>query len=124
MGLDQSFTVKNEENEILLHQNLRKVNCIQGYFEEKYDIESLETISITKEDIEYLYEKSKYILENKQDLNFAKEHLPITKGFFYGNYDYNEWYFEDIEETYQVSQEIIQLLNIHKNCIVEYWCWY
>lgn len=124
MGLDQRFTIKKEDNEIIYEQDLRKVNCIQGYFEEKYDIESLETISITKEDIEYLYEKSKYILENKENLCFAKEHLPITKGFFYGNYEYNDYYFEDIEETYQVSKEILQLLHIHKNCIIEYWCWY
>lgn len=123
MGLDQNFTIK-KNNEIIFSQDLRKVNCIQGYFEEKYEIDNLETISISKEDIQYLYEKSKYILENKEDFDFAKEHLPITKGFFYGNYDYNEYYFEDIEETYQVSQEILEIINKHKDIIIEYWCWY
>lgn len=35
MGLDQNFTIK-KNNEIIFSQDLRKVNCIQGYFEEKY----------------------------------------------------------------------------------------
>lgn len=124
MGLDQRFTIKKEDNEIIYEQDLRKVNCIQGYFEEKYKIDNLETISISKEDIQYLCEKSKYILENKENLDFAKKHLPITRGFFFGNYGYNEWYFEDVEETYQVLKEMLEIINKHKNIIIEYWCWY
>lgn len=124
MGLDQRFTIKKENNEIIYEQDFRKVNCIQGYFEEKYNIDNLETIEIAQEDIQYLYNKSKYILENKEDLAYAKEHLPITRGFFFGNYDYNEWYFEDIEETYQVSKEMLEIIHNDKNTIVEYWCWY
>lgn len=123
MGLDQNFTIK-KNNEIIFSQDLRKVNCIQGYFEEKYEIDNLETISISKEDIQYLNEKSKYILENKENLTFAKEHLPITKGLFFGNYDYNEYYFEDIEETFNVSKIMLEIIEKQKGITIEYWCWY
>jgi hypothetical protein len=39
----------------------------------------------------------------------AAEQLPTTSGFFFGNTDYDEWYFRDIENTAKIIDECLLL---------------
>jgi len=32
----------------------------------------------------------------------AEELLPVTDGFFFGSQEYDEWYFNDIQETIEI----------------------
>ena len=101
---------------------MRKLNIIQGYFEKEYDIENLETINIDIKDIQFLQDNSVKTLENK-DIEVAKELLPIQGGFFYGNYEYNDWYWKDVKKVYDVTKEMLDIFDkdIH---FIQYWCWW
>ncbi len=52
-------------------------------------------------------EDGKYI----KDPTVAKELLPVVGGFFFGNSDedtaYNQWYYEDLEETVKILKEAL-----------------
>ena len=123
MGLDHKFYITNEiTSKVDLEITMRKLNVIQGYFEEKYDIENLDTIDISINDIDSLHKNAKKILQNK-DLELAKTLLPIQQGFFYGNYEYNEYYWEDVQEVFQITKDILNFYDENKH-FIQYWCWY
>lgn len=148
MGLDHTITLRNKlpklnytvgqpiyinyDNEALVeafHHTqqaeyyMRKVNCVQGYFERKYDVENCQNVVITLDDIEEIQKHAQHIHETK-DLEYAQEHLPITGGFFYGNYEYNEWYFEDIETIATDFAGLLETAKRLPDTIPVYWCWY
>lgn len=122
MGLDQKFLIVDKEWCLEKEINMRKLNIIQGYFEKEYDIENLETINIDIKDIQFLHDNSVKTLENK-DIEVAKELLPIQGGFFYGNYEYNGWYWKYVKKVYDITKEILDIFDedIH---FIQYWCWY
>ena len=43
----------------------------------------------------------------KLDHSQAEELLPAASGFFFGNTDYNEWYYNDIDHTIVVLKEAL-----------------
>ena len=122
MGLDQKFLIVDKEWDLEIEINMRKLNIIQGYFEKEYDIENLETINIDIKDIQFLQDNSVKTLENK-DIEVAKELLPIQGGFFYGNYEYNDWYWKDVKKVYDVTKEMLDIFDkdIH---FIQYRCWW
>jgi len=52
---------------------------------------------------EDIMEKGKYI----KDPSIAIELLPTTSGFFFGSTDYNEYYYQDIEETAKMIKGLL-----------------
>ncbi len=44
----------------------------------------------------------------KADNSLAEELLPSASGFFFGGTDYDEWYFNDIENTIAVLEEALE----------------
>lgn len=42
--------------------------------------------------------------DEKQSL--AEELLPTCQGFFFGTYGYDEWYYEDLEQTLKIISDI------------------
>lgn len=49
----------------------------------------------------------KEVLE-KKDNAFSEANLPTQSGFFFGNTDYNEYYYSDLEETITMLTEAIE----------------
>lgn len=43
-----------------------------------------------------------------KDTSLAETLLPTTSGFFFGSTDYDQWYYEDIKQTYEKLKEIIE----------------
>jgi hypothetical protein len=43
------------------------------------------------------------------DHSKAEELLPTTDGFFFGDSDYGDWYFEDLEYTKEVLEKLLAL---------------
>ena len=43
------------------------------------------------------------------DKSRAPELLPTASGFFFGGTDYNEWYFQDLEQTVKIIDECLEL---------------
>lgn len=124
MGLDQRITIVTQNSDSSVSTNeywLRKVNCLQGYFEDNYEIENLTEQRFTLEDVEELKEITDNILQNQDDHEYIESHFPPTQGFFYGNYDINEWYFDDVKEVNTIINEILETDNILE---MTYWCWY
>lgn len=54
----------------------------------------------------------KRILKTKDELGeddarkIAEKLLPTTSGFFFGDTDYNEWYYQDLEDTIEQLKDI------------------
>lgn len=70
----------------------RKANFIYHYFNNKLENEMCE---VTKSDLDDLISRCDNVLA---DHTKAEELLPTQEGFFFGSTEYNEWYFQQIED--------------------------
>ena len=43
-----------------------------------------------------------------KDTSLAETLLPTTSGFFFGSTNYDQWYYEDVKQTYEKLGEIIE----------------
>jgi uncharacterized protein YxjI len=141
MGLDQYIeievvhqTVNTKKQRVVTERSdetlayFRKVNFIQKFFEDKYEIPDDERVRITKEDLRELadlcervidkfeewdgakeaLESDDYIEPPKHIQDYADELLPTCEGFFFGSTDYDNWYFNDVKDTMKTIREVIQ----------------
>lgn len=76
----------------------RKANQIHNWFVENVQNGKDECIPhyVPNEKLEELRELCKQVLE---DHSKAEELLPTGAGFFFGNTEYDEWYFKVLEDT-------------------------
>jgi len=44
----------------------------------------------------------------KENHSLAKELLPTREGFFFGNTEYDEWYFKEIDNTIKILKQVIE----------------
>lgn len=49
-------------------------------------------------------EEGEYI----QNPELARKLLPTTNGFFFGSTDYNQWYMQDIDDTIEIIEKLIE----------------
>lgn len=161
-----------------------KNNILQGYFEEKYNIDNCEFVRVSDEDVEYLintcdrflecfsknfiqevqdyydltlekYAKKykedysdvkidqsnagkisteffnnldqkfmEIIQDNEECFEIIKEELPITEGFFYGEYNLNIHYLESIIEIKEAFENVKQCVLGSDEEETYYYCWY
>ena len=91
MGLDINF-IKTKKIGYF-----RKVNFLVAFFKNRgYYISNRISIPIDRKDAEELLTRCSMVLE---DHSRADELLPTIDGFFFGNTEYNEWYFRDVAEV-------------------------
>lgn len=97
MGLDQWLCKRptiTEEDEMIYW---RKCNQIHGWFDRKVGgIENCEEYDVTYNDLKELQDTCKKVLDNHE---LAEELLPVMRGAFFGCYEYNDNYFEDLKYT-------------------------
>ena len=77
----------------------RKANQIHKWFSNLVDWNEKELINgfkVTKEQLRELVDCITRVLESK---DLADDVLPTQKGFFFGSYDYDEWYFDELVRT-------------------------
>lgn len=55
-----------------------------------------------------------------KDTSVAKELLPTASGFFFGSYDYDEWYVEDIKNTIDIITKVLETTDFETQMI--YYC--
>ena len=79
----------------------RKVNFVYHYFSPKL---VNECCFVTKYDMLDLVDRCDRVLKNH---SLAEELLPTQSGFFFGSTDYNEYYLEDIKETKEKLESVI-----------------
>lgn len=100
-GLDQWIS-NNKGDEVYL----RKANQIHGFFlDNGYDDERQGHQRVKKEVILELISTIKEVLAQHE---LAPELLPTCPGFFFGSYEYDDWYFEQLEEALPEIEKLIK----------------
>ena len=106
----------------------RKANQIHNWFLEHcgprdYEtgevIDDCRSIEIPVDSLEQLLEECKMVLA---DHSLAQVYLPAQSGFFFGSTDYDEYYFEDLEDTVKILEPVIEFMhNIKDKCKSNDW---
>lgn len=126
MGLDMYLMkrVRVNKNEDSVDTELvywRKANAVHNFFTSlKEQHESCESIEVTKDMLGMLLDRCTMVLE---DRSRADELLPTTSGFFFGSTEYDEWYFNKLEDTIKDITPILSDGDI-KDGDLYYFGWY
>lgn len=90
----------------------RKANAIHRWFVEEAEysegVDDCSEIEVTVDDLKKLHELCKEVLD---DHSKAPELLPVKDGFFFGSQEYDEWYFKNIEYTFNTLSKILDLIE-------------
>ena len=88
----------------------RKANQLHRWFVENVQngVDNCGEYSVSKGELEELRNICTEVLN---DHSKAEELLPSTSGFFFGNTDYDEWYYNDVQHTIEIIDKIIGETN-------------
>lgn len=100
----------------------RKANQIHRWF--------VDHVQNGEDDCDYHRECTKEVLEELLDtVNKVRKApnnrfgvtamslLPVRKGFFFGNYDYDDWYKEDLEETVKILKKVLKTTDFETEMV-------
>jgi hypothetical protein len=83
----------------------RKANAVHKWF---CDLDGgrdeCQSIYVTKENLIELRDLAKSVIEQPA---MAGDVLPTQQGFFFGSYDYDDWYMEDMKNTVEQIDNIL-----------------
>ena len=99
----------------------RKANQIRGWLVEHKIIEDDDNCKdrfVTVEDLQNLLDDCKKVLN---DHSLAESLMPCTSGFFFGGSSYDEYYFEDLQETVDKLQPIVDAAKEDEHFIYSDW---
>jgi hypothetical protein len=84
----------------------RKQNQIHQWFVENVQngVDNCGEYCVSKGQLEDLLEICKKILN---DNSLAEELLPTASGFFFGGTEYDEWYFDGIQNTIEILEGVL-----------------
>lgn len=84
----------------------RKANAIHKWFVDNVQkgVDDCGSYAVQKEHLEELLSLTKQVWLNHR---LAKKLLPTQSGFFYGQTEYNDWYFQDIEQTKEILENVL-----------------
>jgi hypothetical protein len=88
----------------------RKANQIHNWFVENVQdgVDNCGEYAVSKADLQSLLD---ICLAVKLDHSQAEELLPSASGFFFGNTDYDEFYYGDIDHTITILKEALSDTN-------------
>jgi len=91
----------------------RKVNAIHSWFVKNCanGVDNCQPISITRNQLQELLDICKCLMEDK-DVEKAMMLLPTQSGFFFGDTDYDEWYWEGIASTVEQLTRVLTSIEI------------
>lgn len=95
----------------------RKVNFLIPFF--GYE-ENCSNIEIDKYQVEDLIEACKEVLANHDKASFL---LPTETGFFFGSTDYDDWYFDDVQNVKEKFEEILADFDRDEDILLMH-CWW
>ena len=84
----------------------RKANAIHKWFVDKCQdgVDDCRNAYVDRETLEELLDLCKQVKANPDK---ADELLPTQSGFFFGSTGYDEWYFQDIDNTIEMLEGIL-----------------
>jgi hypothetical protein len=96
----------------------RKANAIHKWFVDNVQdgTDDCGNYHVTREALEELKALCERVLGFR---HLAVEQLPTTEGFFFGNTDYDEYYFHSVEHTLKIVGSALKLVD-SKNWDIEY----
>ena len=125
MGLDMNLMQRIRKEEHIEDTDVelvywRKANAIHSFFVGEKDYESCDVIEVSKEMLVELLNKCEEVIKNKDK---AEDILPSCSGFFFGSTLYEDYYFQDLQETIDKITPIISDEDI-KDGELYYYGWY
>lgn len=99
----------------------RKANQIHNWFVQNCanGEDDCRPVEVPVSKLEQLLEECKMVLA---DHSLAQVYLPTQKGFFFGSTEYDEYYFEDLEDTVKILEPVIEFMhNIKDKCKSNDW---
>lgn len=88
----------------------RKANAIHNWFVQLVDEDNCKPIYIEREQLVELLSICKSVVESK-DEEVANHLLPTVGGFFFGSTEYDEWYWNQLERTIPMLENILEKTN-------------
>jgi len=84
----------------------RKANHIHKWFVDHVQNgnDDCEEYRVSRDQLQLLLDNCKLVLMNKEE---AKTLLPRQEGFFFGSYEYDEYYWLDIQDTIEQLEKIL-----------------
>ena len=106
----------------------RKANQIQGWFINNCanGDEDCSEMIVTKEKAEELLSIIKNILSiesAESQIEAAEDHLPPHEGFFFGTYEIDGDYFEQLEDTKKILEKAIEITDFDNEEIIYMASW-
>ena len=95
----------------------RKVNFLIPFF--GYE-ENCSNIEIDKYQVEDLIEACKEVLANHDKASFL---LPTQAGLFFGSTDYDDLYFDDVQNVKEKFEEVLADFNRDEDILIMH-CWW
>jgi hypothetical protein len=94
----------------------RKANQIHKWFVDNVQkgVDDCGEYYVSDEDIQTLLNHVNKVLRHK-DVNDAEMYLPPHSGFFFGTYDIDDDYFEQLEHTKEILENTIKFVKDMKN---------
>tara|TARA_R100001510_G_scaffold33304_1_gene29815 strand:- start:7156 stop:7635 length:480 start_codon:yes stop_codon:yes gene_type:complete len=84
----------------------RKANAIHNWFVDNVQ-EGNDDCGVYEVELDQLQELRHLCIEVLHDRTKAGKLLPCIEGFFYGGTEYDEYYFEDLENTAKVINKLV-----------------
>lgn len=99
----------------------RKANQIHGWFTANLSgsLDEDNAVIVTEDDIEELLDKINNILPNNVEL--AENELPPMAGFFFGTYDIDEHYFDQLSYTKEKLSALLEKKLFDKGYELQYY---
>lgn len=117
MGLDMYLDAVNRNNDsdkAEVHY-WRKANSIHNWILKETGTPSDfnagdNGVELTKDMLIKFVEQAETVLKDKSDETSARL-IPSCSGFFFGSTEYDEWYYDDIEDTAEEFKELINTFD-------------
>jgi len=137
MGLDQNLFKFNKRTDnkkincIEEHNNnnnteikyWRKANQIHSWMNKNISpIDNCEFYYISKEQLQSLLDTCIEV-NTRKDIDYNNKNLPTSQGFFFGSDEYDDWYYNEVEQTIEALQKIIEETDFN-NEEIYYWAWW
>ena len=103
----------------------RKVNQIHSWFVQNCQggVDECQLTLVTKQKLEELLVICMDVSKNKDNISLAKKELPTQSGFFFGSTEYDEYYFQEIDETIEILKKVIEETDFENQVITYQSSW-
>ncbi len=84
----------------------RKANQVHKWFVDNVQSgeDNCEEYYVDEEKVKSLLNLVNFVIENPE---LAQEKLPRESGFFFGSESYDDWYFEQLQQTKKICEDIL-----------------